>query len=165
MRNIRQFRNYQLCHTSCNSFAPVATAATNAGCTAFTANWNASANATDYYLDVSTSAVFASFVAGYNNLDVNNVTTYNVTGLAALTTYYYRVRAGNSCGTSISSNVITTGTVVPPAPVATAGTGATCTSINANWNASFGATSYRLDVSTDAAFTSICSRLQGSECW
>ena len=44
-------------------------------------------------LDVSTSSTFASYVPGYRNRDVGNVTSQNVTGLAAKTFYYYRVRA------------------------------------------------------------------------
>jgi hypothetical protein len=87
-----------------------ATSATAVASSSFTANWSASAGATGYYLDVSTSSTFASFVTGFNNLSVSNVVTYSVTGLTHSTTYYYRVRAQNSCGTSISSNTITQAT-------------------------------------------------------
>ena len=133
--------------------APAATAGTAAACTTITANWGAVASATGYFLDVSTDPAFGSFVTGYNNLSVGNVLTSNVTGLTAGTTYYYRVRATNACGTGVSSNVITYATLdVPAAPVAIAGTGATCNQITANWNASAGATGYFLDVSTDPAF-------------
>ena len=45
-------------------------------------------------------------VPGYEDLDVGNTTSYNVTGLSASTAYYYRVRAYNSGGTSPNSNVI-----------------------------------------------------------
>lgn len=91
--------------------APVATAATNVGVNSFTANWNASANANAYYLDVSTSNTFSTFVSGYNNRSVGNVTTYSVTGLSANTTYYYRVRA-KCTGTSSNSNTISTTTAL-----------------------------------------------------
>jgi hypothetical protein len=57
-------------------------------------------------LDVSTSSTFDSYVPGYQNRDVGNVTNQNVTGLAATTFYYYRVRAYNGNGTSPNSNVI-----------------------------------------------------------
>ena len=87
--------------------APVATAATGTTQTGFSANWNASAGATGYYLDVSTSNTFASFVSGYNNKNVGNVLTSAVAGLTACQTYYYRVRAYNAGGTSNSSNTIT----------------------------------------------------------
>ncbi|WP_264531642.1 T9SS sorting signal type C domain-containing protein [Flavobacterium sp. N502540] len=75
-------------------------AATNTSCTAFTANWSAEANAVSYLLDVSLVNTFASTVSGYNALDIGNVTTYTVTGLTASTTYYYRLRSKNGCGTS-----------------------------------------------------------------
>lgn len=46
------------------------------------------------------------YLAGYENLDVENVTSYQVTGLDPNTTYYYRVRAVNNSVTSPNSNVI-----------------------------------------------------------
>lgn len=95
--------------------APVATAGTNPATTQFDANWNASIGATSYRLDVSTSNIFASFVAGYNDLNVGNVLTTTVTGLTANTTYYYRVRAVNAAGVSGNSNTITLATC-PIAP-------------------------------------------------
>lgn len=53
--------------------APTAIAGTGATCSEITANWEASANATKYYLDVATDINFTNFVAGYDNLDVGNV--------------------------------------------------------------------------------------------
>jgi len=45
--------------------APVATAATSITSSSFQANWNASTGATGYYMDVSTSSTFSSYV--FNN--------------------------------------------------------------------------------------------------
>ena len=72
----------------------------------FIANWRSVSGATGYRLDVSMSASFANYVPGYQNLDVGNTTSRNVTGLTANTTYYYRLRAYNGNGTSPNSNVI-----------------------------------------------------------
>lgn len=85
---------------------PTANSATNVTTSSFTANWNSSTSATGYRLDVSTSSTFSTFVTGYNNRDVGNVTSYPVTGLNANTQYYYRLRAYNSSGTSSNSNTI-----------------------------------------------------------
>jgi hypothetical protein len=72
----------------------------------FTAIWSSVAEATGYQLDVATNASFTTFVPGYNNLDVGLVTSWNVTGLARNTFYYYRLRTYNGNGTSLNSNVI-----------------------------------------------------------
>ena len=72
----------------------------------FTANWTSVGGATGYRLDVSTSSTFVTYVPGYQNLDVGNTTSRNVTGLTRNTNYYYRLRAYNGNGTSPNSNVI-----------------------------------------------------------
>lgn len=83
--------------------APVANTQTNVRANSFTANWTASVGgASSYYLDVSTSATFASFISGYNNKSVGNVNTYSLSGLNRNTTYYYRIRAYNSGGQSVN---------------------------------------------------------------
>jgi len=94
--------------------APTANAATSVTQTSFTANWSAVTGATTYYLDVNTNSSFTGTWI-LNNQNVGNVTTYSVSGLTCNTTYYYRVRAANSCGTSANSNVIsvTTAACVP----------------------------------------------------
>ena len=138
--------------------APVALAASLQGCNQFNANWQVSSVASDYRLDVSTVPSFASFVAGYNNLPVGNVTTYTVSGLTAGTVYYYRVRAANLCGASTNSGFIAVLTSsLPAAPVAISGIGAGCTQITARWNAVPGSLTYFLDVSTVATFASFVS--------
>jgi phosphodiesterase/alkaline phosphatase D-like protein len=109
-------------------------------------------------LDVATNSTFTNFVPGYNNLNVGNVTSHNVTGLTCNTAYYYRIRACNTCGCTDNSNTINVTTspgALPTAPTATAATLITTSSFRANWGASAGATFYRIDVATDAAFTNI----------
>ncbi len=98
--------------------APTASSASSVGPTSFTANWSASTGASSYSIDVSTSNIFATFVASYNNFSAGNVTSYAVTGLSSNTTYYYRIRANNTSGASTSSNTISQSTLSnePSAP-------------------------------------------------
>jgi hypothetical protein len=92
--------------------APTALRATNVTASSFTVNWNSVSGATGYRLDVSTSNSFTSYILGYQNLNVGNTTSYNVVGLSAKTTYYYRLRTYNGSGTSPNSNVISVKTKV-----------------------------------------------------
>ena len=86
--------------------APRALKATNVTASSFTANWRSVTGATGYRLDVATDSSFVNYVPGYQDLDVGNTTSHNVTGLQARTIYYYRVRAYNGNGTSPNSNVV-----------------------------------------------------------
>ncbi|UHD14495.1 S8 family serine peptidase [Thiocapsa bogorovii] len=69
----------------------------------FTVDWNPVSGATGYRLDVATKSSFRRYVNGYKDLNVGNGTEYSVTGLRAGKTYYVRLRAYNSAGTSLDS--------------------------------------------------------------
>ncbi|RKR10441.1 hypothetical protein C8C83_2117 [Flavobacterium sp. 90] len=156
--------------TYATTVAP-ATPTSNAGsgktCSQITANWTAVSGATSYFLDVSTQngANFnTNMLVGYNNLNVGNVVTKDVTGLAVNTNYYYRVRATNSCATSSSSAIInystsTTVAGIPATPTANAGSGQTCSQFTANWALAARATSYIIDVSTQASGTAFTNNI------
>src|SRR6266436_8789922 len=73
----------------------------------FMATWDRVSGATGYRLDVSTSSSFSSYVSGYQDLNVGNVTGRIIGGVSSGTTYYYRVRAYNALGTSGDSNAMT----------------------------------------------------------
>ncbi|MEI6696278.1 MAG: hypothetical protein WCO13_09425 [Bacteroidota bacterium] len=102
--------------------APTANAASSISSTGFTANWStvsppgwAAGSGVSYFMDVSTSNTFTSFVTGYNNLAIASGITKLVSGLTANTTYYYRIRSQYySLCASVNSNVITVTTLGPP---------------------------------------------------
>jgi hypothetical protein len=86
----------------------------------FMASWPSVNGALGYMLDVSTSDSFSSYVDGYHDLDVGNVTARVVAGLNRGTTYYYRVRAYGAVGPASYSAVMrittepTTGLIINP---------------------------------------------------
>ena len=135
---------------------PTANAASNINPTTFQANWNSVGGATSYRLDVSTNSGFSTYVPGFQDLNVGNVISYNVTGLNCNTQYFYRLRASTTCGTSGNSNTATVITSVcctaPSAPQNDFASNLTTTSFQANWFFVGGATGYLLDVSTDPNF-------------
>ncbi len=133
---------------------PLIEAASNVQATSFTARWNANCLADQYRLDVSTDPNFGSFVSGYNNRNVGNVTSFNVSGLNPLTQYYYRVRSVNTQQslTSGNSNAMEAVTSSVP-PVARQASNITSSTFTANWEAVNGANEYILDVSSFSNFS------------
>lgn len=106
-----------------------ATSPSNITSNSFSANWNAASGATGYHIDVSTDPDFFSMVTGYNDRDVGNVVTFNLTGLNPKTRYYYRIRVYNELGLSPNSNVIDVLTM-PYVPVTPSGlSGKACNDI------------------------------------
>lgn len=129
----------------------VATAATNVISNGFTANWNISALATGYFLQVATDIGFGNLVLGYLNKDIGNVLSSLVRGLNSSTQYYYRLQAYDASnsysGYSNIIGVVTTAPLAPDPPTGLSATNVLTTSFAANWNASALATGYRLSVS------------------
>jgi hypothetical protein len=135
---------------------PTAISATSPYSEGFIANWYAKTGATGYYLDISTNISFNTFVTGYNNKDVGNVTHYDVTGLTQAVTYYYRLRAYAADQTTGNSNVITQPTgLAPSVPAAQPANPILSDGFTANWFGSTNSTGYSLDVASDIGFGSI----------
>jgi len=99
---------------------PIAREASTVTSSAFTANWDASAGATGYKIDVATNVGFTNMLGNYNNFGIASGTTTNLTvavGVTANTTYYFRVRAYNSTGTSSSSEPVSVLTLSTPVQI------------------------------------------------
>ncbi len=93
--------------------APALSAFTSVRSNNFIANWGAVLGATGYRLDVSLLPDFSTFVSGFSNLAVAG-TSRVITGLAANTTHYVRVRAEAATGTSANSASANTTTLQAP---------------------------------------------------
>jgi PKD repeat protein len=145
--------------------APLAVQASSILQTSFTANWNQSASATGYYLDVSKDLSFTTFLNGLSNKDLGNIQLFSISGLIADTKYYYRVRAYNTGGSSTYSNTISLTTLPnpPSAPNVNYATSISQTSFIANWDPAPTATGYLLDVSSSVNFNSYISGFQNKD--
>jgi transcriptional regulator CtsR len=88
------------------------------------------------------------------------VTSYSNTLLSAGTTYYYRVRAYSAAGDSAYSNEASATTLPPPPSAPTLKSPASASTVPSlmprlEWNASSGAISYGVQVSTTSSFTNL----------
>lgn len=120
-----------------------------------TLTWNAVTGATYYHLQVSSSATFTSTVLDKDSL---TRTSFDVTGSANATRYYWRVLAWNIGGASAYSTAwsFTTIVVLPAIPTLQSPDD-TSKNVYLNpmlrWNPADGAASYHLQVSMTSAFT------------
>ncbi len=120
-----------------------------------TLSWSASAGAATYHVQVSTQPGFSPLVVN----DSSVITTSTTVGpLAAGTKHYWKVRAKNTAGTSPWSvtSTFTTLTAAPATPsLLTPAPDAVGVPLQTtlSWSASGGATSYRLQLSTQPGFS------------
>lgn len=119
-----------------------------------TLNWISSTGATSYHIQISTNSGFTSL---FYNQDVSN-TTQQVSGLENGATYYWRINASNTYGTSPYSGTWSFTTIELPVAVmnlpSNDSTGVS-TSPTFIWSSLNGATSYHLQVSTSSSFMSL----------
>lgn len=160
-RSLR-IRNVVITGTTCvKPIVPVTASAYSATCSGFTAQWGYSNNTTAYFIDVATNNSFspATIVPAYNNLNTGNVLSMVLTGLNPGTTYYYRVRASNGCGTSSNSSTMSYATAPFPtvAPVAMAASNIQCSYAQLNFTTGSNVTGVYLDIARDNGFTDFIS--------
>ncbi|HVG60033.1 MAG TPA: endopeptidase, partial [Hyalangium sp.] len=113
-----------------------------------------------YDVQVATDSAFTNVVASASGLGAS---TWTVTpGLSANSTYFWRVRSGNSCGGSsawsAASSFTTRGCATLAAPtLSSPANGATGVSSSAalDWTDVTGATGYEVQVASDSAFGNI----------
>jgi fibronectin type 3 domain-containing protein len=137
--------------------APTSPAATG-GTSQIALTWNASTGAATYNVLRATSAngsytTVASALTG---------TSYNDTGLASGTTYYYVITATDGSGSSANSTQVNaiTAPASPSGVTATAGNG----QVALSWTASTGATGYNVLRATSAngSYTTVASGVAGT---
>jgi hypothetical protein len=127
--------------------------------------WNASPGTTTYHVQLASNISFttSSIIV---DLSGQSGTSRQVNNLIGNTHYYWRVRATNSAGTSDWSAIwnfrTTSATPDPPVLLAPANQAQNIsTNPSVSWNATTGATTYNLQVSTNSAFTSPIVNLTG----
>lgn len=136
---------------------PTITASTNITATSFTANWSASQSATEYLVDVASDQAFTQFVPNFSGRSVST-NSVMVTGLTGGTSYFIRIRAKNSSGTSPnpSSGFSQITRPVPPELLPTAQVDVGTDFFKVTWRAVVGASSYDIYVE-DEQLSSIVS--------
>lgn len=108
-------------------------------------SWNSVTGATRYILQQSLTAAFGSPTVVFDGSGTSKQFTNQSPG-----TYYYRVAAANSAGTSAYSGIKSvTIAVTPPTPLAAPTLSATASACTLQWNTVSGATNYILQESTD----------------
>lgn len=128
-----------------------------------TLSWMSANGAATYNLQVSTDRNFRT--AEFNQTGIT-VTSYEVTGLAANTTYYWHVSATNAAGTGAWSGdrSFTTGSGMPAAPALVAPSN-NSTGISTNpsfsWQPLSGVLSYTIQIASDRQFRTIVAEQSG----
>ncbi|MBL6447155.1 fibronectin type III domain-containing protein [Fulvivirga sp. 29W222] len=141
---------------------PIALEATDITSANFTASWEPVLGSDIYYIDVSPDSDFASFVSGFQSLEIHS-TSVIVNGLSVEETYYYRVRAKKGNTISGNSNIISVETGLLPAPVALNASDQKVFEFVANWDTVDEAASYLIEVASDSGFTNILSTYNRKE--
>ena len=119
-----------------------------------TLNWNPATDAETYRLQVSNTSAFTTTV--FDDSTITNASR-QVGPLANNTAYYWRVKVKNIGGSSAWSSVRSFTTIIAAPTLISPANGAVnqSTTLTLSWNPATGATTYRLQVSRNPAFTTI----------
>ena len=130
---------------------------TNITTAGFKANWSITPGAEGYQIDVANDSLFNSYLIGFENLDMGNMTSKIISGLETDSTYFFRIRSYVSGFISENSDSIKVSIPIVVPPIALEASGITSTSFVANWEISSGATGYFIDVAIDSLFSNYLS--------
>ncbi len=138
--------------------APTGLKAVANGANAINVSWNETVNATEYTLEYALAST-GPWTTAYTGAD----TACSVSDLDSSTTYYFRVKAGNTTGVSGNSGTVNTKTaadsstplVAPTMPSGLTASASGTSQINVSWNAVSGATSYKLEAQVNGTWTTI----------
>jgi hypothetical protein len=112
--------------------------------------WTAVTNASSYKIQVATNSGFSSGLAEATS----SSTGYTVPNLNPTTLYYFRVAGMSGTSTGTWSSTVTATTIAVDPPVLNCSAVNSGTQMTITWPAVSGATSYTLQRSTSASFTS-----------
>ena len=121
-------------------------------------SWGSVAYASSYTVDYSTCSTFCSSITTRTGI---TGTTISVTGLAAGTQLYFRVKAVAPNNTSSYSATVSAATYVPT-PTGLSTTVNSSTQITTSWTAVAGATSYKVEYSYSSSFSPLYSTTTSS---
>lgn len=121
-------------------------------CASFTANWDKATRATSYLFNLYTKGDDGrrTYLEGYRDRELGDVSSLTVTDLTPETTYYYTLSATDGRFYSSESNEVSVTTTPPTLDYLTvtarAATEVTGTSFRANWEPLPGAENYEIDL-------------------
>jgi fibronectin type 3 domain-containing protein len=132
---------YALTYSEAPTTAPSGVTASAQSSSSIRVNWSTTTGSSQYI-------VYRSLTESgdYTEISRNSATSYTDTGLTAETTYYYKVAANNTSGTSPLSAAVsaTTLDLKPRAPSSVSADGVSYSSIIINWSSGSNATGYRV---------------------
>ena len=125
---------------------------TSTAYTSFDITWDVVPDASYYVIDIATDEQFTNILSDFEEKSVTSP-SINIEGLLTNTRYYFRIKAYNSYTSSAYSETSSTKTDSITPPVAQQPPNVGEYEIYAKWTLVPGATSYSLDVATDANFS------------